>query len=112
MHQLVLDLRKESGENEDFTLALVLVQESATNIVLAFNRAKAVAKGAVFETTGIPQGMTENSPAIDRRALRPYSDWLVPQGPPHWDSSKDGCVGCDPPYGITIFGSPPSLLSG
>ena len=44
MHQLVLDLRDESGENEDFTLALVLVQESAANIINAFNRAKAAAE--------------------------------------------------------------------
>ena len=52
MHQLVLDLRKESGVNEDFTLALVLVQESATNIVLAFNRAKAAADGMSGEKKG------------------------------------------------------------
>ncbi len=40
MHQLVLDLRDESQKNGEYTLALVLVQESAANIVLAFNRAK------------------------------------------------------------------------
>lgn len=44
MHQLVLDLRDESRKNNDYTLALVLVQESAANIVQAFNRAKAAAE--------------------------------------------------------------------
>jgi hypothetical protein len=41
LHELILALRDESQENDNFSLALVLVQESATNIVLAFNRAKA-----------------------------------------------------------------------
>ena len=43
MHELVLDLLADSQKNEGHTLALVLVQESAANIITAFNRAKAAA---------------------------------------------------------------------
>lgn len=44
MHALVLALREASQKNDEYTLALVLVQESAANIVNAFNRAKAAAE--------------------------------------------------------------------
>ena len=44
MHELVLALRADSQKNDDYTLALVLVQESAANIINAFNRAKAAAE--------------------------------------------------------------------
>jgi hypothetical protein len=44
LHELVLALREESRKNDDYTLALVLVQESAANIINAFNRAKAAAE--------------------------------------------------------------------
>jgi len=41
MNQVVMALREDSHKNEDHTLALVLVQESTTNILTAFNYAKA-----------------------------------------------------------------------
>jgi hypothetical protein len=41
MHQLVMALREDSQKNQNYTLSLVLVQESAANIVNAFNYAKA-----------------------------------------------------------------------
>ena len=41
MHELVMALRKDSDENKKYSLSLILVQESATNIRFAFNRAKA-----------------------------------------------------------------------
>lgn len=40
-HQLVMALREDSENNKNHTLSLILVQESATNILNAFNRAKA-----------------------------------------------------------------------
>ena len=43
MHELVLALREDSRQNDDFVLALVLVQESGANIINAFNGAKAAA---------------------------------------------------------------------
>ena len=41
MHQVVMALREDSQKNQKHTLSLVLVQESAANIVNAFNCAKA-----------------------------------------------------------------------
>ena len=41
MHQVVMALREDSQKNQKHTLSLVLVQESAANIVNAFNYAKA-----------------------------------------------------------------------
>ena len=40
MHQVVMALREDTEKNENHALSLVLVQESAANIVNAFNRAK------------------------------------------------------------------------
>ena len=40
MHQVVMALREDSQKNQKHTLSLVLVQESAANIVNAFNYAK------------------------------------------------------------------------
>lgn len=45
MHNVVMALRKDSKKNQNHALSLVLVQESAANIVNAFNSAK----GAVDE---------------------------------------------------------------
>jgi len=41
MHQVVMALREDSQKNEKYTLSLVLVQESAANIIKAFSCAKA-----------------------------------------------------------------------
>ena len=49
MHQLVMALREDSQKNENYTLSLVLVQESAANIVNAFNRAKAAVDALASE---------------------------------------------------------------
>lgn len=40
MHQLVMALREDSQKSQNYTLSLILVQESAANIVNAFNYAK------------------------------------------------------------------------
>ena len=40
-HHLVMVLREDSENNKNHTLSLILVQESATNILNAFNCAKA-----------------------------------------------------------------------
>ena len=40
MHQVVMALREDSQKNQNHTLSLVLVQESAANIVNTFNCAK------------------------------------------------------------------------
>ena len=49
IHQLVMALREDSQKNENYTLSLVLVQESAANIVNAFNYAKAAVDALASE---------------------------------------------------------------
>jgi hypothetical protein len=49
MHQVVMALREDSQKNENHTLSLVLVQESAANIVNAFNCAKAAVDALASE---------------------------------------------------------------
>ena len=49
MHEVVMALRADSDKNENHTLSLVLVQESAANIVNAFNFAKAAADALASE---------------------------------------------------------------
>jgi len=47
---LVMALRADSQKNENHTLALILVEESAANILNAFNRAKAAIDAVVSDT--------------------------------------------------------------
>lgn len=49
MHQVVMALCEDRKKNENHTLALVLVQESAANIVNAFNCAKAAVDALASE---------------------------------------------------------------
>ncbi|MEW6668410.1 MAG: hypothetical protein AB1512_24625 [Thermodesulfobacteriota bacterium] len=49
LHQVVMALREDSQRNEDHILALILVQESAANILNAFNCAKAAVDAAKGE---------------------------------------------------------------
>ena len=49
MHQVVMALREDSHKNENHTLAEVLVQESAANILTAFNCAKAAVDNMASE---------------------------------------------------------------
>lgn len=51
MHHVVLALQEESRKNENYTLSLILVQESAANIINAFNRAKNEADSLAGENT-------------------------------------------------------------
>ena len=46
LHQVVMALRAESQRDKNYTLALILVEESAANILNAFNRAKAAVDAA------------------------------------------------------------------
>jgi hypothetical protein len=50
LHELVMALRADSQKNENHTLALILVEESAANILNAFNRAKAAVDTVVSDT--------------------------------------------------------------
>ncbi len=50
LHQLVMALRSDSKKNENHTLALILVEESAANILNAFNRAKAAVDAVVSDS--------------------------------------------------------------
>ncbi len=49
MHQVVMALREDSQKNKNHTLSLVLVQESAANILNAFNCAKAAVDALASE---------------------------------------------------------------
>jgi hypothetical protein len=49
MHQVVMALREDSQKNQDHTLSLILVQESAANIINAFNCAKAAVDALASE---------------------------------------------------------------
>jgi len=49
MHEVVMALREDSQKNENYTLSLILVQESAGNIINAFNRAKAAVDALASE---------------------------------------------------------------
>jgi hypothetical protein len=46
LHQVVMALRADSQKDENYTLALILVEESAANILNAFNHAKAAVDAA------------------------------------------------------------------
>ena len=50
LDQVVMALRANSQKDETFTLALILVEESAANILNAFNRAKAAVDAASCES--------------------------------------------------------------
>ncbi|HVP79756.1 MAG TPA: hypothetical protein VMV04_17870 [Thermodesulfobacteriota bacterium] len=50
LHQVVMALRADSQKNESHTLALILVEESAANILSAFNRAKAAVDAVISES--------------------------------------------------------------
>jgi hypothetical protein len=50
LDQVVMALRAKSQRDETFTLALILVEESAANILNAFNRAKATVDAASRES--------------------------------------------------------------
>ncbi len=50
LHQVVMALRADSQKNESHTLALILVEESAANILSAFNRAKAAVDAVVSDS--------------------------------------------------------------
>lgn len=50
MHQVVMALREDSQNNQNHTLSLVLVQESAANIVNAFNCVKAAVDALASES--------------------------------------------------------------
>jgi len=52
MHQVVMALREDSHKNENHTLAEVLIQESAANILTAFNCAKAAVDPLTSEKKG------------------------------------------------------------
>ena len=47
LHQVVMALRADSQKDENYTLALILVEESAANILSAFNRARAAVDAVV-----------------------------------------------------------------
>jgi len=49
MHQVVMALREDSQKNQNHTLSLLLVQESAANIINAFNCAKAAVDSLASE---------------------------------------------------------------
>jgi hypothetical protein len=50
LDQVVMALRADSEKNKNHTLALILVEESAANILNAFNRAKAAVDAAASES--------------------------------------------------------------
>ena len=50
LHQVVMALRADSQKNEKHTLATILVEESAANILSAFNRAKAAVDVAASDS--------------------------------------------------------------
>ncbi len=50
LHEVLMALRADSQENKDHTLALILVEESAANILNAFNWAKAAVDAAASES--------------------------------------------------------------
>jgi hypothetical protein len=50
LDQVVMALRADSQKNESHTLALILVEEAAANILSAFNRAKAAVDSVVSES--------------------------------------------------------------
>jgi hypothetical protein len=52
MHQMVMALREDSQKNKNHKLSLVLVEESAANIVNAFNCAKATVDALASEKKG------------------------------------------------------------
>jgi hypothetical protein len=49
LHELVMALRADTQQNEKHTMGLILVQESAANILNAFNRAKSAVDMAIGE---------------------------------------------------------------
>jgi len=49
MHQVVMALRQDSQKNQNHTLSLILVQESAASIISAFNCAKAAVDALASE---------------------------------------------------------------
>jgi hypothetical protein len=50
LHEVVMALRADSQKNQDHTLATILVEESAANILHAFNRAKAAVDAATGDS--------------------------------------------------------------
>ena len=50
LHQVVMALRADSQKDRNYTLALILVEESAANIVNTFNRAKAAVDVATSDS--------------------------------------------------------------
>jgi hypothetical protein len=50
LHQVVMALRADSQKDENYTLALILVEESAVNILNAFNHAKAAVDAAASDS--------------------------------------------------------------
>jgi len=50
LHQVIMALRANSVKNENHTLALILVQESAANVLNTFNRAKAAVDAATSDS--------------------------------------------------------------
>lgn len=50
LHQVVMALRADSQKDENYTLALILVEESAANILNAFNHAKAAVDAAASDS--------------------------------------------------------------
>ena len=49
LHGVVMALRADSQKDRNYTLALILVEESAANILNAFNRAKAAVDAATSD---------------------------------------------------------------
>jgi 3-phosphoglycerate kinase len=49
LHQVVMALRADSQKNENHTSATILIEESAANILNAFNRAKAAVDAVVSD---------------------------------------------------------------
>ncbi len=50
LDQVVMTLRSESQKDKNYTLALILVEESAANILNVFNRAKAAVDAAASDS--------------------------------------------------------------
>ena len=50
LHEVVMALRADSQKDKNYTLALILVEESAANILNAFNRAKAAVDAAASDS--------------------------------------------------------------
>ena len=51
LHQVVMALRADSQKDQSHALALILVEESAANILSAFNRAKAAVDAVVMASS-------------------------------------------------------------